>query len=225
MRWAGLAACVLLCGCATSRAAAVPDRWVYGEDEAAAERRAAAETIERHLAQLEQRIAELERAQRAHGRGAYRAGSLLRVIGRSAPGSTPLEQLRQLEQRLAEAEAALAARDRRIAELRAELERAQAQGTELREQVGDLSYTREALTTAQQALAEAQARAEDLMQQLAASELARLRAEREHFRLAAAVLRLSPGQTTRLLELQEEAREAARRLEPPAAPARPEGKR
>lgn len=213
---------LLAAGCAAERAAAPPDRWIYGEGgEAAEQRAAAADAIERHLAELERRIAELERAPAARGRGAYRAGSLLRVQGGApagAAGLTPLEQLRDLERRLAEAEAALAARDRRIAELSAELQRQQAQGRELREQVGDLSYARDALTTAQQALAEAEGRVDDLTRQLAASELARLRAERDHFRLAAALLRLTPGQTTRLLELQDEAREAARRVAPPASP-------
>lgn len=190
-----------------------------------------AQALERHLAALEAQIAKLER-DLGKGRGAYRDGSLLRIEGRQSGGAhggePPLDRLRRLERELADAESRVAARDARVAELTRELQTVREQGRNLGEQAGDLAYTRDALVTAQQALAEANERAESLRGQLASSELQRLKAEREHFRFAASILKLVPGQTTQLLELQDEAREAARQLEgaptppaPPLTPARP----
>ena len=180
------------------------------------------QTLERHLAALEAQIAKLER-ELGKGRGAYRDGSLLRIEGRQAGGRAepPLERLRRLERELADAESRIASRDTRVAELIRELQTARDQGRNLGEQAGDLAYTRDALVTAQQALGEARERAESLRGQLASSELQRLKAEREHFRLAASILKLVPGQTTQLLELQDEAREAARQLDGSALPPAP----
>jgi hypothetical protein len=190
-----------------------------------------AQTLERHLAALEAQIARLER-DLGKGRGAYRDGSLLRIEGRQPGaahgGEPPLDRLRRLERELSDAESRVAARDARVAELTRELQTVREQGRSLGEQAGDLAYTRDALVTAQQALAEANERAESLRGQLASSELQRLKAEREHFRFAASILKLVPGQTTQLLELQDEAREAARQLDgqtpppaPPLTPAKP----
>lgn len=170
-----------------------------------------AQALERHVSDLEAQIAKLEK-DLGKGRGAYRDGSMLRVEGRQG-GEAPLDRLRRLERELADAEARIAARDARVAELSRELQTAREQGKSLGEQAGDLSYARDALVTAQQALAEARGQVEGLRAQLATSELQRLKAEREHFSFAAAILRLNPGQTTQLLELQDGAREAARQLD------------
>ncbi len=167
--------------------------------------------IEDHLAALEAQIAKLEK-DLGRGRGAYRDGSLLRVEGARGAGEPPLERMRRLERELADAEARVQARDQRVAELTRELATARDEGKALGERAGDLAYAKDALVTAQQALSEARASADGLRAQLAASELQRLKAEREQFRFAARVLRLVPGQTSQLLELQEEAREAARAL-------------
>lgn len=177
-----------------------------------------AEALEGHLAALEQQIAELERGL-GKGRGAYSQGSLLRVEGRGR-GEPPLDRLRRLEREVADANAQLAARDARNAELSRELAAARDQGKALGEQAGDLSYARDALVTAQQALTEERGANDGLRAQLAASELQRLKAEREQYRFAAALLRIAPGQTTALLQLQDEARESARALDlrPAAAP-------
>ncbi len=176
-----------------------------------------AQTLERHLAGLEAQIAKLEK-DLGKGRGAYRAGSLLRVEGKHG-GEAPLDRLRRLERELADAEAVIAARDSRVAELSRELQTARDQGKNLGEQASDLAYARDALVTAQQALGEARGQADGLHAQLATSELQRLKAEREHFRFAASILKLAPGQTSQLLELQDEAREAARQLDVQAKPA------
>lgn len=175
-----------------------------------------AQTLERHVSALEAQIAKLEK-DLGKGRGAYRDGSLLRVEGRQG-GEAPLDRLRRLERELADAEGRIAARDTRVAELSRELQTAREQGKSLGEQASDLGYARDALVTAQQALAEARGQAEGLRGQLATSELQRLKAEREHFRFAAAILKLNPGQTTQMLELQDEAREAARQLDAQAKP-------
>lgn len=170
-----------------------------------------AQTLDTHIAALERQIADLERGL-GRGRGAYSQGSLLRVEGREK-GEPPLDRLRRLEREIADAQAQVAARDTRITALTRELGSARDQGKALGEQAGDLAYAKDALVTAQQALTEARGDAEGYRAQLAASELQRLKAEREHYRFAAALLRVTPGQTTPLLQLQDEAREAARSLE------------
>lgn len=186
-----------------------------------------AASLERHISALEEQIAKLER-DLGKGRGAYRDGSLLRVEGRQG-GEPPLDRLRRLERELADAEARVTARDQRILELSRDLATAREQGRNLSEQASDSAYARDALVTAQQALAEARDTAEGLRAQLAASELQRLKAEREQYRFSARLLKLTPGETAPLMELQDEARELARGLEgrsddrpqlkPPAAPA------
>lgn len=168
-------------------------------------------SLERHISALEQQIAKLER-DLGKGRGAYREGSLLRVEGRQG-GEPPLDRLRRLERELADAEARIAARDQRVAELTRELTTVRDQGRNLSEQASDLTYARDALVTAQQALTEARDTADGLKAQLAASELQRLKAEREQYRFSAKLLKLSAGQTSQLLELQDETREMARGLD------------
>jgi chromosome segregation ATPase len=170
-----------------------------------------AASLERHISTLEQQIAKLER-DLGKGRGAYRDGSLLRVEGRQG-GEPPLDRLRRLERELADAEARIAARDQRVTELTRELATARDQGRNLSEQASDLTYSRDALVTAQQALTEARDTAEGLKAQLAASELQRLKAERDQYRFSTKLLKLSAGQTAQLLELQDEAREMARGLD------------
>ncbi len=169
-----------------------------------------ARALEQHLAALEAQISKMEK-DLGKGRGAYRDGSLLRVEGKQS-GEAPLDRLRRLERELADAEAKIAARDTRVGELTRELQTARDEGKSLGEQAGDLAYARDALITAQQALSEARGTADGLRGQLATSELQRLKAEREHFRFAAQVLKLVPGQTAQLQELQDEARETARAL-------------
>lgn len=170
-----------------------------------------AQALDQHVAALEAQIAALEKSL-GKGRGAYSQGSLLKVEGREK-GEPPLDRLRRLERELADANTQIAARDARVAELTRDLALARDQGKSLGEQASDLSYTKDALVTAQQALAEARNAADGLRAQLATSELQRLKSEREHYRFAAALLRLAPGQTSQMLQLQDEAREAARGLE------------
>lgn len=170
-----------------------------------------AASLERHISALEEQIAKLER-DLGKGRGAYRDGSLLRVEGRQG-GEPPLDRLRRLERELADAEARIAARDQRVAELTRELSTSREQGRSFSEQASDAAYARDALVTAQQALAEARGSADGLRAQLAASELQRLKSERELYRFSAKLLQLNAGQTSQLLELQDEAREMARAVE------------
>lgn len=167
--------------------------------------------LDSHIADLEAQIARLEH-NLGKGRGAYRDGSLLRVEGKEK-GEPPLDRLRRLEREIADSQAQLTARDSHIAELTKSLSSVRDQSKSLSEQASDHAYARDALITAQQALSEAHAETEGMRAQLAASELQRLKAEREQYRFAARLLRLAPGQTTQLLEVQDEAREAARALE------------
>lgn len=213
MRAAPLAVLTLVALCAACTPAPRGPRPAPGSSTAPS---AESLALERHLAALEAQIAKLE-TDLGKGRGAYRAGSLLRVEGRQG-GEPPLDRLRRQDRELAEAQALLATRDTRIAELTRELAAARDQGKTLGEQASDLTYARDALITAQQALDEARNQAESLRGQLATSELQRLKAEREHFRFAAGILKLAPGQTTQLLELQDEARDAARQLDVQAQP-------
>jgi chromosome segregation ATPase len=182
-----------------------------GQPAAAAAASPEAASLDRHIAALETQIAKLEH-DLGKGRGVYRDGSLLRVEGRGG-GEAPLDRLRRLERELADAEARIATRDQRVVELTRELAAAREQGRTLSEQAGDLSYSRDALVTAQQALAEARGTADGLKAQLSASELQRLKAEREYYRFAAKLLKLSAGQTSQLMDLQDEARETARNIE------------
>lgn len=199
-------ATALLAGLALAGCGPQPSRFA-----AATPASAEARALDTHIAALEQQIAELERGL-GRGRGAYSQGSLLRVQGREK-GEPPLDRLRRLERELADAQAQIASRDTRITALTRELGTARDQGKALGEQAGDLAYAKDALVSAQQALSEARGDSEGYRAQLAASELQRLKAEREHYRFAAALLRLNPGQTSPLLQLQDEAREAARALE------------
>jgi DNA repair exonuclease SbcCD ATPase subunit len=187
-----------------------------------------AENLDAHVVELEARIAELE-GRIGSGRGAYSSGSLLRIADdrRSEP---PLERLRRLERELADAKAQLSTRQARLDEITRELTQLRASGRAASERADDLSYAKDALITAQQALAERQAAADGLRAQLAQAELARLKAEREQYRIAARVLRLTPGQATPLVELQEEVRSSIRQIAAttqaaseaaPAAPAKP----
>jgi predicted RNase H-like nuclease (RuvC/YqgF family) len=65
-----------------------------------------------------------------------------------------------------------------------------------------LSHVRDHLVTAQQELAARKATITTLDQQIAATELQRLRIEQQYFTTVAGILRLIPGQSQELLDLQ-----------------------
>ncbi len=146
-----------------------------------------------------------------NGRGAYRDGSSLHVDGGR---ESVLERARRLDQELAAARAELAARDQRLGTLDTQLADAQAHVNSTADQVDSLGHVRDHLVTAQQELADRNRRLDQAQGQLIASELTRLRAEREFYQLAGDLLKLAPGQAAELGELQQRVRNQARALRP-----------
>jgi chromosome segregation ATPase len=171
--------------------------------------------IQARLGELDTKIVQLER-QLGQGRGALRQGTSFTVEG--AERESVIERLHRQEQELAEAKAALALKERELAALKAQLATAADRGTALASEADALSRVRDQLVTAQQELADRQFRLAQMGDQLALSELLRLRAERACFLVAAGILKLAPGQGQELAQLQEQARQLVQGLTPRAAP-------
>ncbi len=157
--------------------------------------------------ELDAKIARLEG--RLAGTGAYREGTSLRIDGGR---ESILDRSRRLERELQAAQALVLLRDGAITELQKRLAAAEDTGRSLADENAYLAHLRESLETARQAAAERGRTNEQLQAQLTASELARLKAEREHYQLAANLLRLRPNQTTDIAELQATVRDQARAL-------------
>ena len=183
-----------------------------------------------HLRDLDAKISRLEsriEPRTLAGRGAFSGGSglLVGLPSGSTGGKdeTLLERMRRLEREVGESRALASEREQALAATRSDLERARDQGKLSAEQVDALTHTRDNLITAQQALNERQGAIESLAERLTTTELARLRSEREFYRFAANVLKLTPGQTAELAELQDALRQHLRELMPAkdAKPAKP----
>ena len=114
-----------------------------------------------------------------------------------------LERLRRLDRELAASHAVATDQEHQIAALRSQLTAAHGRGDELAGQADSLSHVRDSLVTAQQELAERKTIIASLNEQLAVCELQRLRAEKAYYLLAASVLKLAPGQTQELADLQD----------------------
>lgn len=193
-----LCAALLLAGCAGGRA---QEPTATGSDQAMRE----------HLARLDEKIARLEqRSTGGNGQGAMRQGSSLRIEGTG--GETVLERLRRLEGERAELAGRLAGRDGRLAELARELETARSAGRTHEQRADYLARVQDSLVATQQTLAERQEEIAGLRSRLEASELQRLRSEREYYLLAAAVLRLTSERPAELAEVQERLRDQAKDL-------------
>lgn len=171
--------------------------------------------IQAQIDALDEKIGRIEKGL-GRGSGALRQGSTLRI---ESGGETVLERLRRLERELGAANAALAARDARQRELDATLAEMRQANRSAEERADYLARNQESLVTAQQALGERQEQIGRLQAQLAVSELQRLKAEREWYLLAGALLRISPDRTTELPELQERVREQTKELLPRASTA------
>jgi hypothetical protein len=167
-----------------------------------------------HVRDLEQKIAKLE-SSLGRGRGAYKQGATLRIDG--GEHETVLERMHRFELEVAASKVVIDNRDEEIAALRGRLEAVLAQNEALSERLDTLNHARESLETAQQELADRQRKLGELGDQLAVSELARLRIERLYYLLAAQVIRLSPSHTQEIIELQDEVREQAKELDNGAA--------
>jgi hypothetical protein len=166
--------------------------------------------ISRHLDDLERKISQLE-GQLGQSHGALRNGPSFSVDGGQ---ESVLERQRRLQKELGEAHAAIAAKEQLIADLRRDLEVANHRGENLAEKADSLGHVQDSLVTAQQELAERQAKLATLAEQLALSELARLRAEKSYYVVAGGLLKLAPGQTQELVDLQEQVRLQVKELQP-----------
>lgn len=170
--------------------------------------------LARHLVQLESKIDLLEKRM-SQGHGAYRQGSSFLVAGGGS--ESVLERLRRLERELTTARGELATRDTTLKEIRTRADGEQKRAENLAEKADSLSHVRDNLVSAQQTLAERQVALEQLNLRLAEADLARLQGEKAYFLLAAGVLRLVPGQSQDLMELQEQVRQQAKILQPAEA--------
>ena len=166
--------------------------------------------IAAHLASLEQKIATMEK-RLGHGHGALKGGSNLLVDGGGQ--ESVLERLRRLERELAQAKAAYAAKTDETDLLRDRLTIANTRGDGLAAQTDSLSRVRDDLITAQQELAERKAAIITLEEQLASVELQRLRIEQRYYTVAASVLRIPPGQSQELIDLQAQVRKQVKEIE------------
>jgi len=167
--------------------------------------------IAHHLDELEKKINQLEH-QLGSGHGALREGSTFTVD--SGGKETILERSRRLANELAAAHAEIEAKDKLIADLHQDLTGATRRGEGLAERADALSHIRDNLVTAQQELADRQSKLTALGDQLALSELARLRAERAYYLIASGLIKLAPGQTQELVDLQELVRQHVKELKP-----------
>lgn len=196
------AACALLlvAGCAGGRAQ--EPAAAAGSDQA----------VREHLARLDEKIARLEGANGpgGSGQGALRQGSSLRIGG--AGGETVLERLRRLEGERADLAGRLAGREERLAELTRALDAARGAGRTHEQRADYLARVQDSLVATQQTLAERQEELSAQRARLEASELQRLRSEREYYLLAAAVLRLTSDRPAELAEVQERLRDQAKDL-------------
>jgi chromosome segregation ATPase len=168
-------------------------------------------TIQQHLDDLERKINQLEH-QLGAGHGALKEGSTFSVD--SGGQESVLERLRRLQNEIAAAKAEIAAKNKLIADLHQDLAGASKRSEGLAERADSLSHVQDSLVTAQQELADRQTRLAALTDQLALSELARLRAEKSYYQLASGLIKLAPGQTQELVDLQELVRLHIKELKP-----------
>lgn len=166
--------------------------------------------ISAHLQDLERKIGALEK-RLGHGHGALTGGPTLVVDGGGQ--ESVLERLRRLERELASAKAAYAAKTDETDLLRDRLTIANTRGDGLAAQADSLSRVRDDLITAQQELAERKAVITTVEEQLAATELQRLRIEQRYFTVAAGLLRLPPGQSQELIDLQMQVRKQVKEID------------
>lgn len=155
--------------------------------------------VQAHLSDLEAKISSLEGRLAPTG-GAFREGPNLVIDGGGR--ESVLERQRRIDRELTAAKLTLASREQELTALRARLSDSTTRGTRLAEQGDALGHVRDSLETARQELAERHIRLTAANEQLAVSELQRLRGERAYFLLAAELLKLAPGQSQELVDLQ-----------------------
>jgi chromosome segregation ATPase len=152
-----------------------------------------------HLQELEHKIAQLEN-RLARGQGALRNGPNRLVDG--GANESVLERLRRVEAELADHKMVVTTKNTEITILHDQLQQMSSRSSTLAAESDSLSHVRDHLVTAQQELAARKATITTLDQQIAATELQRLRIEQQYFTTVAGILRLIPGQSQELLDLQ-----------------------
>ena len=139
-------------------------------------------------------------ASSAGGTGALRHGPGMRLDGGGR--ESLLERQRRLDGELAAMRAALAEREREAAEAKRAAELADGRSDSLATKVEILEHARTSLEDARQEVADRGRRIDQLADQLAQSELARLKAEQFAYELAADLLKLEPADGQALTDLQ-----------------------
>ena len=156
-----------------------------------------------HLLHLEKKISQLEH-RLGHGQGALRAGPNRLVDG--GGNESVLERLRRVEGELSDSKMTVSAQHAEIDLLREQASQAVSRGNNLAAQSDSLSHVKDHLITAQQELAARKTTIIALDQQVASIELQRLLIEQQYFTTAAGLLKLVPGQSQELLDLQAQIR-------------------
>ena len=205
---------LVLLACLLPGAGAVESEHRVGSPEPQVDLAPADGGVGAHLARLERRINDLEEKKALNGRGAYAGGSGLRVELGGTGDESLLERLRRHERELTALRAEKTERERQQADTAAALASESDRRRQASERAAALGHVQESLVTARQVLTERQTAIDRLKAELAASELARLRAERAHYLLAAAVLRLPAVPGVELSDLQDSVRQEARNVLP-----------
>ena len=134
------------------------------------------------------------------GTGALRLGPGLRLDGGGR--ESLLERQRRLDGELKAMRVALTEREREAAEAKRAAELADGRSDSLSTKVEILEHARTSLEDARQEVADRGRRIDQLSDQLAQSELARLKAEQFAYELAADLLKLEPADGQALTDLQ-----------------------
>lgn len=156
-----------------------------------------------HLLHLESKISQLEQ-RLGHGQGALRAGPNRLIDG--GGNESVLERLRRVESELTDSKMTVRSQNGEIDLLREQASQALSRGNNFAAQSDSLSHVKDHLITAQQELAARKAVIIVLDQQVASIELQRLLIEQRYFTTAAGLLKLIPGQSQELLDLQAQIR-------------------
>jgi len=136
----------------------------------------------------------------ATGTGALRHGPGLRLDGGGR--ESLLERQRRLDAELAALRAALGDREQQAADAKRSADLAGNRSEALATKVEILEHARTSLEDARQEVADRGRRIDQLADQLAQSELARLKAEQFAYEMAADLLKLEPGDGQALTDLQ-----------------------
>jgi chromosome segregation ATPase len=166
------------------------------------------------VAELQRRIALLERRLAARGTGAYRNGPALALGGAGSSDESLLDRLHRLEGDLSSSSGNLEQQRRQIENLRQQLLATKTLGGNLEQQLAVLGEVEDRNQILVQELRATRERLAALERSSAGSELSRLRTEKAYYELAAQVIVLQRGDPNALRQLQERLRQSAPRQRP-----------